>query len=85
MSLCLPSVAGGIVMPRGKISNSVSLAPKLLVEACVAKRLTPRTPDLEVRVSTLARRVVSLDKELYSALSLFAQVYKWVPAIYCWG
>ena len=27
------------------------------------------------------RRVVSLDKKLYSTLSLFAQVYKWVSAI----
>ena len=27
------------------------------------------------------RRVVSLDKKLYSTLSLFTQVYKWVPAI----
>ena len=26
-------------------------------------------------------RVVSLDKKLYSTLSLFTQVYKWVPAI----
>ena len=26
-------------------------------------------------------RVVSLDKKLYSSLSLFTQVYKWVPAI----
>jgi len=25
------------------------------------------------------------DKELYSTLSLFSQVYKWVPATYCWG
>ena len=33
----------------------------------MAERLTPRTPDLEVRGSSLARRVVSLDKELYSA------------------
>ena len=64
MSLCLASEAGGIVMPRGKISNSVSLAPKLLVEACVAKRLTPGTPDLEGPGSSLVRRVVSLDKEL---------------------
>ena len=85
MSLCPASEAGGIVMPRGKISNSVSLAPKLLVEACVPKRLTPRPPDLEVRGSSLARRVVSLGKELYSTLSLSAQVYKWVPATYCWG
>ena len=64
MSLCLASEAGGIVMPRGKISNSVSLAPKLLVEACVAKRFTPRTPDLEVRVQASPVAVVSLDKEL---------------------
>ena len=35
---------------------------------------TPRTPDLEVRASSLARRVVFLDKELYSTLSLFTQL-----------
>ena len=40
--------------------------------------LTPRTLDLEVQGSSVARRVVSLDKELYSTLALFAQVYKWV-------
>ena len=55
------------------------------VEACVAELLTPRNLDLEVRGSNLARRVVSLDKEFYSTLSLFIQVYKWVPATYCWG
>ena len=33
----------------------------------------------------LACRVVSLDKELYSTLFLFTQVYKWVSATYCWG
>ena len=49
----------------------------------MAERLTPRTLDLEVRGSSLARRVVSLDKELYSTLSLFIQVYKWVLATYC--
>ena len=53
--------------------------------ACVAERLTPRTLDLEVRGSSLVRRVASIDKELYSTLSLFTQVYKWVPATYCWG
>ena len=47
----------------------------------MADRLTPQTPDLEVRGSRPARRVVSLDKQLYSTLS---QVYKWVPATYCW-
>ena len=31
------------------------------------------------------RRVVSLDKKLNSALSLFTQVYKWVPAIIMLG
>ena len=34
---------------------------------------------------SLACHVVSLDKELYSTLSLFTQVYKGVPATYCWG
>ena len=33
----------------------------------------------------LCRRVVSLDKKLYSTLSLFTQVYKWVPAINAGG
>ena len=62
-------------------------APCLLldVEACVAELLTPRTPDREVRGSSLARRVVSLDNGLCSTLSLFTQVYKWVPATYRWG
>ena len=49
------------------------------VEACVSEWLTPRTPDVEVRGSSVARRVVSSDKELYSTWSLFTQVYKWVP------
>ena len=31
------------------------------------------------------RRVVSLDKKLYSTLSLFTQVYKWVPVIIMLG
>ena len=56
-----------------------------VLEACVAERLTPRTLDLEVRGSSLARRVFSLDKELNSTLYLFTLVYKWVPATYCWG
>ena len=47
-------------------------------EACVADRLTSQTPDLEVRGSSFARRVVSFDKELYFNLPLFSQVYKWV-------
>ena len=47
------------------------------VEACMDERLTPL--DLEVRCSRLVHYVVSLDMELYSTLSLFTQVYKWVP------
>ena len=50
------------------------------VEAFVAERLTTRTPDLEVRGSSPARRAVSLDNELYSTLFLFTQMYKRVPA-----
>ena len=45
------------------------------VEVCVARRLTPQTPDLEVRGSSLACDVVPLDEELYSTLSLFTRVY----------
>ena len=37
----------------------------------MAARLISRTSDLEVRGSNLARRVVFLDKELYSTLFLF--------------
>ena len=33
----------------------------------------------------LCRRVVYLDKKLFSTLSLFTQVYKWVPAIIMLG
>ena len=51
----------------------------------MAERVTPRTLDLEVRGSSSARHFVSLGKGLYSTLSLFTQVYKWVPASYCWG
>ena len=36
----------------------------------MAEWLTPRNPDLEVLGSSLTRRVVSLDKELYSTVSL---------------
>ena len=51
----------------------------------MAGRLTPQTLGLEVRGSSLARHFVPLDKELYSTLSLFTQVYKWVPATYFCG
>jgi len=49
----------------------------------VAEKLTPQTLDLDVRGSSLARRIVFLDKEIYSTLSLFTQLYKWVLATYC--
>ena len=49
------------------------------VKACVAEPLTPRTPDL-VRRSSLTRSVVSLDKELYSTLSLFTRVFNWLAS-----
>ena len=45
--------------------------------------LTPQTLDLGVQSLSLTPRVVSLGKELYPTLSLFTQVYKWVPATYC--
>ena len=34
---------------------------------------------------SLCHGVVSLDKKLYSTLSVFTQVYKWVPAIIMLG
>ena len=55
------------------------------MEACVAKLLTIRTADLEVQGSSLACRIVFLDKELCSTLSLFTQLHEWVPETYCWG
>ena len=53
----------------------------------MAEQLTPQTPDLDVWASKPCPCVVSLDKELYFTLSLLTpgQVYKWVPATYCWG
>ena len=70
---------GQFLMPDSQIQMNCSL------EMGVAEWLTPQTPDLEIQGSSLARRVVSLDKELYSTLSLFTHVYKWVPATYYWG
>ena len=52
------------------------------MKAYVGEWLTPRTLDLKLRGSSLARGVVSLDKKLYFTLSLFTQVDKWVPAKY---
>ena len=36
-------------------------------------------------VDVLHCHVVSLDKKLCSALSLFTQVFKWVPVTYYWA
>ena len=63
--------------------KELSALVHLHAEVCVTERLTPRTPDLEFRGSSLACLFFSLDKKLYSILSLFTQVYKWVPATYC--
>ena len=63
--------------------NLLAILP--YVEACVVEQLTPPTSDLDVSGSSLAHHAVSLDKEYYATLSLFSQVYKWLPAIYCWG
>ena len=51
----------------------------------MAEQLTPGTPDLEVQNSSFVYRIVSLDKELHSTLSLFTPVYKRLLVTYCWG
>ena len=43
----------------------------------LAEQITPQNLDLAVWGSSLTCRIVSLDKELYSTLSLFIHVYKW--------
>ena len=43
---------------------------------------TTETLDLEIWGWNLACYIGSLDKYLYSTLSLFNQLYKWVPATY---
>ena len=50
---------------------------------CEVEWLTPWTPDLKVRGSSLSR--CFLRQGIYSTLSLFSWVCKWVPATYCWG
>ena len=54
------------------------------MEVFEAERLKTRTPDLEVLGSSLTRRVF-FKTRLYSTLSLFTQLYKWVPATHCLG
>ena len=51
----------------------------------MVERLKPRTPDLGVRGSSLARFAFFSKTRLYSILSLFTQVYKLVPATHCLG
>jgi len=45
--------------------------------------------DLDLKVSgskpSPCHCVVSIDKKLFSTLSLSTQVHKWAPATYCWG
>ena len=60
----------------GPLQGIPSWSPFLAhLEACVAEQLTPQTADLEVRGSSLTRRVVSLDKLLVHFVSLLGQVY----------
>ena len=66
------------VSSRNVESIKVTKVRFFIEEACVAEWLTPQTPDLEVWGSSLAHHIISLDKELYSLLSLFIQVHKWV-------
>ena len=51
----------------------------------LAEQITLRNLDLAVWGSSLTCRIVSLDKELYSTLSIFIHVYKWVLATPCCG
>jgi len=55
-----------------------------LAQVVFTKELSRRLEGKEGSQS-LAGHIVSLDKELYSTLSLFTQVHKWVPVTYCWG
>ena len=85
---CLLNVLSQQSLLKNCVRDRLTMAPSLqhcIVEACVAERLTTRTLNLEVRGSSLIRHVVSLDKELYTTLSLLTQVYKWVPATHFWG
>ena len=55
---------GQFLMPHSQIQMNFSL------EMGVAEWLTPQTPDLEIQGSSLARRVVSLDKKNFTPLCL---------------
>ena len=55
------------------VAQVTSLISETRVESCFLIKIK----DLEVRCLS---RVVSLDKALWSTLSLVTQVYKWVPA-----
>ena len=67
--LLVKAMAHNILTSR----RQFSIVSTPIVEARVAERLTPRLPDLEVRGSSLARRVISLDKKLKSTFSLLNQ------------
>ena len=80
----LPTKAGYLTYLGSPTSMSTGPKMRRREEAGVAEQLTPRTPDLEVRGPSHARRVISLDKEVYTTLSLFTQMQRWVSATYYW-
>ena len=74
-----------------KFSASPTILRLFLVNRHLGKKVSNtwtnfvlKKKDLEVRGSSLARRVVSQDKELHSTLALFTPVCKRVLATYCW-
>ena len=56
-----------------RIPWNVNLRLNCYIDLAEAHVLTPRTLNLEVWSSSLARRIVSLDKEVYLTLSLFTR------------
>ena len=57
------------------VVDSVIMLHGQVCWSTINQRFVGRTPDLEALGVGLAHRVVSLDKELYSTLSLFTNVY----------
>ena len=72
-------------MFRSQIAHGKKiLAPECIVEEQWSSVLDFRSGGRWFEPSFCCR-VVSLDKKLYSTLSLFTQVYKWLPAIIMLG
>ena len=68
--------------------NCINVSTSLQLENCggvCGRVVNTSNVESEVRGSSLTPPVVSIDKEIYSTLSLFTWVYKWVPSTYCWG